>query len=120
MTFSMTLTQKQFLFAARSRMIDLRANFKFGKSDVSCRACHQTEENQEHLLECPESPELQDNEVAQSVVLYSDIFGDNSEKLAEISKILHKKIKILKNTQCEHHDNGCSATNNSNMLVVME
>ena len=55
----------------------------------------ETEENQEHLLECPD---LQDNEVAQSVLLYSDIFGDNSE----ISKILRKKIKILKNTQCEH------------------
>ena len=114
---SMTITQKQFLFAARSRMIDLRANFKFGKSDVSCRACHQTEENQEHLLECPE---LQDNEVAQSVVLYSDIFGDNSEKLAVISKILHKRLKILQTTHCEHRDNGCSATNVSNMLVVME
>ena len=113
----MTITQKQFLFAARSRMIDLRANFKFGKSDVSCRACHQTEENQEHLLECPE---LQDNEVAQSVVLYSDIFGDNSEKLAVISKILHKRLKILQTTHCEHRDNGCSATNVSNMLVVME
>ena len=98
-------------------MIDLRANFKLGKSDISCRACHQTEENQEHILECPE---LQEKEVAQSVVLYRDIFGDNCEKMAEIGKILYKKLKILKNTQSEHRD-GCSTTKNSNTsLVVME
>ena len=82
---------------------------------MSCRACHQTEENQEHLLECPK---LQDNEVDQAVLFYSDIFGENSEKLAEISKILNKKLKILQNTQCEHRENGCSATNNSNMLYI--
>ena len=59
-------------------------------------------------------------EVAQSVVLYPNIFGDNCQKMAEIGKILYKKLKILKNTQSEHRDNGCSTTNYVYMLVVME
>ena len=95
---SMTIIQKQFLFAARSRMIDLRANFKFGKSDISCRACHQSEETQEHLLQCPE---LQENEIALSVVVYSDLFGNTSEKLAEIAKILNKKSVCIKMILCK-------------------
>ena len=97
-------------------MIDLRANFKFGKSDISCRACHQSEETQEHLLQCLE---LQENEIAQSVVVYSDLFGNTSEKLAEIAKILNKKIETMKEKEkshCEHRD-GCSTTKNSNTVV---
>ena len=60
-----------------------------------------------------------DNEVAQLVVRHSDIHGDNSKKLAEISN-LHKKLKILQTIHCEHRDNGCSATNIDNILVVLE
>ena len=51
---------------------------------------------------------------------HSDIHGDNSEKLAGISKILHKKLKILQTTHYEHRDYGCSAININNMLVVLE
>ena len=32
-----------------------------------------------------------------------------------MAKICNKKLKILKNIQCEHRENGCSATKKVNM-----
>ena len=34
----MTINERQFLFALRTRMIDVKANFKIGQSDIRCRA----------------------------------------------------------------------------------
>ena len=46
----MTINEKSFAFAARSRMIDVKCNFKFGKADLKCRKCLIQDETQEHLL----------------------------------------------------------------------
>ena len=42
--YNLTIKEKAFIFAARTRMIDLLANFKQGKTDLSCRKCHDYEE----------------------------------------------------------------------------
>ena len=35
----LSINEKRFIFAARSNMLDLHANFKLGKSDTKCRKC---------------------------------------------------------------------------------
>ena len=49
---NLTIQEKIFIFAARTRMINLYCNFKQGKSDLKCRKCHVFDETQEHLLIC--------------------------------------------------------------------
>ena len=35
-------------------MLDLKANYKTGKGDLSCRACKSdNEESQKHIFQCP-------------------------------------------------------------------
>ena len=50
----LSINEKRFIFAARSNMLDLHANFKLGKSDTKCRKCGLEDEYQEHVLCCPQ------------------------------------------------------------------
>ena len=86
----MTIKEKQFAFAARTRMLDLKTNFKAGAADTTCRRCEREEETQEHLLYCPA---LSDSSIVQGLPLYSDILEENSTKIATISRILCDKYK---------------------------
>ena len=101
----LTIDEKQFIFAVRSRMLDIKGNYKFGQSNLLCRACHQAEENQEHLLECSE---LKNNEVVINSFNYIDIFGSDEIKISEISKIIRQKLKRLQTIV--NTSNGSSAT----------
>merc|ERR1712079_998657 len=60
----LSIHEKQFIFAARSRMLDVLDNFKAGKKSVQCRACDIHPEDQPHLILCDK---LSDNEVANSL-----------------------------------------------------
>ena len=89
----MTIHERQFLFALRTRMVDVKANFKIGQRDIRCRACSQAEESQEHILQCPE---LQEKEIVTGLIDYKDLFKNNTEKLAHIGRIVGRKLKLLK------------------------
>ena len=49
---NMSTQMKAFIFSARSRMINVKCNYKTGKTDLKCRKCSSEDENQEHLLKC--------------------------------------------------------------------
>ena len=49
----MTNKEKSFAFSARAQMLDVKCNFKFGKSDLRCSLGCDSNEDQEHLLHCP-------------------------------------------------------------------
>ena len=86
----MTIKEKQFAVAARTRMLDLRTNFKVGAADTKCRRCKREEETQEHLLYCPA---LSDHCLVQGVPLYSDILEENTTKIATITRILSERYQ---------------------------
>ena len=91
----MSIQLKAFIFTLRSRMIDVKCNFKAGKTDLNCRKCLKEEENQEHLLSCAS---LADNSVVSSssdTPIYQDLFSDNKHKIKTIGQILHAKFKLL-------------------------
>ena len=106
----LSIKEKSFIFLARSRMLDLKCNFKVGRSDLLCSKCGIEEETQQHLLSCAL---LVENSVVNSdyVPQYSDLFSNDSMKLRMIGRILITKFKLLKNdkTMCTNI-NLCAAT----------
>ena len=49
----MTNKEKSFAFSARTQTLDVKCNFKSGKSDLRCSMGCDSNEDQEHLLLCP-------------------------------------------------------------------
>ena len=100
----LSIKEKSFIFLARSRMLDLKCNFKVGRSDLLCSKCGIEEETQQHLLSCAL---LVENCVVNSdyVPQYSDLFSNDSMKLRMIGRILITKFKLLKNdkTMCTNN-----------------
>ena len=90
----MNIEEKQFIFHARSRMLNLKSNFKQGVSDISCSACKIEEESQRHLLQCTA---LADNSVLpNNVPQYDDLMGQDLQKVEAIGRILRAKFKLFK------------------------
>ena len=89
---NLTIKEKSFIFAARTRMINIRCNFKQGKSDLSCRKCHNFDETQEHLLVCSA---LSDNALVTSTPNYQDLFSYDKAKIVTIGRLLLGKFKLL-------------------------
>ena len=76
--------EKQTLFKLRTRMIDVKTNFKSKHGqDLSCRLCP-VEENQAHLLSC--------KEIIECKTTYDNIFWD-LKKQEEIAKIYTQILK---------------------------
>ena len=88
-TKNLTINEKKFIFAARTRMLDLKGNFKIGILDRKCRKCEATEETQEHLLDCPA---LMDSSLVLGRPRYDDLFGAEP---SITGKILQSKFNLL-------------------------
>ena len=89
----MTRQEKSLAFSARTRMIDLQANFRSSQMDTLCWKCLTEEESQEHLLSCPE---LRDGSLVTPDINYEDIFGEDTDRIATITRILKTKVEKLK------------------------
>ena len=92
----MSIKEKCFVFSARCRMLDVRCNFKTGKTDLTCRKCQKELESQQHILECPELLEKPSN------IDYMDLFGKNLDKLIATGKHLRKCFSLVINLPNVH------------------
>ena len=81
----MTIQEKQFAMAARTRILDVKPNFKIGAADTKCRRCGGEEETQEHLLHCPA---LSDACLVAEVPHFDDLLWENREKIINVSRLL--------------------------------
>jgi hypothetical protein len=82
----------KFLFQARSRMLDLRGNFKqkYRKNDWNCELGCMKEETQEHLLTCEQ---LSDSAVSiQQVPKYGDLFSNQLGRQLKVASILRDRF----------------------------
>ena len=119
---NMTIRDKCFIFTARTRMLDLKANFKAGRNDISCEKCGNHDEDQQHLLSCPE---LNDNcvSLATSTIEYDHLFSNDIKKVEAIGKVLDVKFKQLKaepnKTKCTGNDKSCAATTVSHNVDIV-
>lgn len=85
--------QTSTVFKARTRMLDLKNNFRGKYQDIWCRGCGLTEETQDHVLE--ECPGIHTNEKYK--VKKEEIFNDEADQNA---KAAEKIIHIMKKIQC--------------------
>ena len=75
------------LFKLRTRMLDVKENFKNLYLDTSCRFCGKSDENQRHLLNCEviiqHCPELYNDRIVQ----YDDIYDENPSIQLRVTKL---------------------------------
>ena len=105
---TMTIKQCNLLFSLRSRMVTVRCNYRHSYSSLTCQVCEDPAnlDSQVHILECKEL--LKDETLlVKNKISYSDLFSNNVEKQAEITKcfeyLLRKKRKCEK-TKCHRSD----------------
>ena len=86
----LTRNQASTIFKARTRMLMVKCNYKNGHRDLTCRACGKNEETQTHVLEECEKINEEERPVTKEM-----IFTENAVKLAEISKLITKRIEVV-------------------------
>ena len=79
----------KFIFVLRCRMLDISANFKNKVSSKWCPVCEDenTEDNQEHLLICPQ---LVNHQLVLKIPKYENLFGNNNLKQMEVAAIIYE------------------------------
>ena len=76
------------IFKARTRMIDVKNNFRNKYNDLSCRACGVEDETQEHVLEsCPVIHLSGDSKVRRS-----DVFEEDPEELKTTARKIREVL----------------------------
>ena len=68
------------IFKARTRMLDIKNNFRGKYDNMLCRGCGQASETQEHVFE--ECPTIHPNEISK--VLNEHIFNEDPEHLKAV------------------------------------
>ena len=97
---SASIEESKFTFSIRSRMLDIRTNFrgKYMDSDTLCPVCVMDEDTQQHLLVCDML--CDPNSLVTSIPCYDELFGENLEKKLNISRILKQHYKKRKDIIC--------------------
>ena len=107
----MTNKEKAFAFAARSHMLDLRGNFKYGKANINCSLGCDQMEDQPHILSCPAiNAQTETND-------YNDIYGNDPIKVQAITKKLMKRFSEFKATVHRQTQPSAAATSNDNDII---
>ena len=89
----MTNKEKSFAFTARAQMLEVKCNFKSGKSDLKCSLGCDSNEDQEHLLHCP----VLNDDGPTAGPKYEEIYSSNQMKVKKVTQILRRKYnKFLK------------------------
>ena len=91
----LSIHEAKFIFLLRTRMLDVKANFENKYRDKSCPNCETSEDTQTHLLECAKL--IDGTTMTNSIPVYSDLFGDNLEKMLKISRLIENNFKKRKN-----------------------
>ena len=87
--------QVSIIFKARTRMLNVKSNYKNGnKENLNCRLCEKEEETQEHILENCEKL----IQTIEDKIYIEEIFSENTEELIQTAKKIEERIeKVLNN-----------------------
>ena len=112
----MTNNEKAFAFSARAQMLEVKCNFKLGKPDLKCSLGCDTNEDQEHILNCPVLKE--DN--LEQIPNYKDIFGNNQMKIKMVTQLLKQKFakftKLKSTVHGKSHQTKPSAADSTDIV----
>ena len=81
------------IFKARTRMLDVKNNFRGKYKDTKCRKCTETVESQEHVLKTCTG--IHDDDTTK--IMINDIFDSNPTNLKTTAKQLTKILEKLNN-----------------------
>ena len=94
----MTRHEASTIFKARTRMLEVKNNFRGKYNDNKCRLCEQTDETQEHILEnCGKIHQDENTQVRKQ-----DIFEEDVKNLEETVKKIQKIMNILNSAVLEN------------------
>ena len=106
---NLSIKDKSFIFSCRTRMLDVKSNFKIGLNDLTCEKCGKEEETQKHILTC--SAIMSNNIIStKDIPLYEDLFCQDSTKIANIGQIMLNNFNIFKNCTIVHGVTPSAAT----------
>ena len=86
-----SIIEAKFIFLVRTRMLDVKSNFKNKYHDVTCPNCTE-EDTQSHLLFCDKL--VGGSSIVREVPNYSDIFESNLEKIVKVTRIMSNNFKL--------------------------
>ena len=96
---STSVKMARFIFHARNRMLDAKVNYKNKNYvDMFCSTCRDpnTEDSQEHLLQCVSLKNQNTVLSVPDVPKYKDLFRQDITKLVRISSILSENFNLRK------------------------
>ena len=86
-----TTRECKFLFAARRRMLDIRANYSGQHEDTLCPLCSREEDTQQHLMVCEK---LCDHWTGVSTLPeYENLFEKNIDDKIKVSRVLMSQLE---------------------------
>ena len=89
----MSLSEKQFIFKSRSRMLEVKANMKNDYTILTCCACGKEEETQMHLMQCEVlNKNITENSHESD---YMDLFCPDLVKMREAGRVLAVHMKNI-------------------------
>ena len=91
---SVPIHKAKSLFKFRTRMNNVKSNFKGIYSDFSCPLCLQAEDRNEHLLLCIKIKEKSTKIRLNTSAKYMDIFSPSIEKMIETVDLLDAAMKV--------------------------
>ena len=80
--------EAQEIFKLRSRVSNVKSNFKANYETLECEACHNEEESQKHIINCKIL-----NEKLENVPEYEEIYDGNVKIKVEIAKRFLENIR---------------------------
>lgn len=87
----LTRWQASWIFKARTRMLNVKDNYRQTNQDDFCRLCREVKETQDHILEeCPMIHTGDDSRVKET-----DIFQEHVYKLRDVAKKIESAMKKL-------------------------
>ena len=85
------------LFKLRTRMVQVKMNFKNFYDNTLCDLCYDEEDSQEHMLNCEKLIEHCDELYNDYIVNYEDIYSSDPHVLLRVTKLFMKVIESKEN-----------------------
>ena len=82
----------QTIFKMRSRMTDVKTNFRGKYDSFECELCNEEDENQKHMIECREI--LKHKKTNIKPPDFDELFKGNFKKQLEIAQTFLESMKI--------------------------
>ena len=92
------ISERKLLFQLRTRMIDVKENFKHAYPDHVCPLCGCENDSQQHLLYCT-AISTDSTFMIDPNVRYSDIFSNDVRKQGLITRLFQSQLKKRKSLQ---------------------